>query len=341
MTRILIVRLGSLGDIVHAIPAAAALRDAFPRSRLDWIVDGRHRDILNLVPFITNRVVLHSRSRASWRDIPHVVRELRRASYDIALDLQGLLKSAVLARASGAARVVGFAPAELRERTARPFYTDTYVTGATHVIEKNLTLARRVGGTTSDIRFPLELPGSAIVDEVRSRFGSGSGGRFALLNPGGAWPNKRWPPERFGTLARHLRDRHGLMSAVTWGPGEAQLASRVVETSGGAAVVAPETTIGDLAVLAREAVLMVTGDTGPLHLAAAVRTPIVGIYGPTDPKRNGPWTEADVSVSRFDVCQCHHRRQCRAAAWCLDSVAVEEVAAAVDRRLGSSRAPQP
>ena len=334
MTRILIVRLGSLGDIIHAIPAAAALRETFPQSCLDWAVDERNRDILDLVPFITGRVILRTQSRGSWRDLPRVIRDLRRASYDVALDLQGLLKSAILARASGARRVVGFAATELRERGARPFYTEAYSSGATHVIEKNLALVRRMGAETPITPFPLELPESTVTDQVRSLLGAGvTKDGFALLNPGAAWPNKRWPAERFGELARHLSTRHGLRSAVTWGPGESGLAQRVVEASAGAAVVAPETTVGDLAVLVREAALMVSGDTGPVHLAAAVATPIVGIYGPTDPRRNGPWAAADLSVSRFETCECHHRRRCHSASWCLERITVEEVATMVDRRL--------
>ena len=124
-------------------------------------------------------------------------------------------------------------------------------------------------------------------------------GAFAMINPGAGWPNKQWPAERFGALAAHLRDRHGLRSTVTWGPSERALAESVAHASNGAAAVAPATEIGDLLALARAASLCVAGDTGPAQLAAAVGTPVVGIFGPTNPARNGPWAADDTSVSRF------------------------------------------
>lgn len=332
--RILIVRLTSLGDIIHAVPVAAALRERFPDARLDWVVDERHRDLLDLVPVVDRRVVLPTRSLSAWRAVAATVRDLRERQYDVAIDLQGLLKSAVIARASGARRVIGFPSAHLRERTARPFYTETHdPAGATHVIAKNLALVAPLGVATQAYRFPIDAPASRVPAEVRRRLGLANDGPFALVNPGAAWPNKRWPPERFGAVAKLLRDRHGLASAVLWGPGEESLAREVAQASGGAAQVAPETSIADLVALGRAATLMVSGDTGPLHIAAAVGTPIVGIYGPTDPARNGPWASADVTVSRCDACCCHHRRRCRAPSWCIGEIAVEEVTAAVDARL--------
>ena len=141
-----------------------------------------------------------------------------------------------------------------------------------------------------------------------------TGGQFALLNPGAAWPNKRWPPLRLAGLATALRQRHGLMSVVLWGPGERELADAVVAGSLGAAVLSPPTSIADIVALARSASVMVSGDTGPTHLGAAVGTPMVGIYGPTRPERNGPWRPEDVTVSRAGVCRCHHLRRCRARA---------------------------
>jgi heptosyltransferase-1 len=186
------------------------------------------------------------------------------------------------------------------------------------------------------VDFPLARPQSAAASAVRATVGSGD---FALINPGAAWPNKRWPADRFGELAAFLREICGLRSVVLWGPGEQELASHVASASSGAAVVAPPTRIADVIALAREASLMVSGDTGPLHLAAAVQTPVVAIMGPTNPQRNGPWAAADVTVSRFESCGCHYERRCRQPSWCLGAVSVSEVAAAVQRRLGMRTGP--
>jgi ADP-heptose:LPS heptosyltransferase len=155
------------------------------------------------------------------------------------------------------------------------------------------------------------------------------------VNPGGGWPNKRWPAERFGDVAGSLAERHSLLPVVLWGPGEESLAHRIVDTSYGAAVMAPPTNVGDLVALARGARLMVSGDTGPVQLAAAVGTPVVAIFGPTDPARNGPWGAADISLSRFDDCLCHYRRRCRRSRPCIEDISAEDVSGAIDRRLAA------
>ncbi|HEY7791741.1 MAG TPA: glycosyltransferase family 9 protein [Vicinamibacterales bacterium] len=331
MHRILIVRLGSLGDIVHALPVAAALRRTFPRARIDWLVSARHRELLDLVSVIDRRVVFGGSSGAL-----DVVRYLRAERYDVALDLQGLLKSAVLARASGAARVIGFSRRHLREPFARPLYTEVQsADGTTHVIDKSLALVRAIGVHDPAVEFPIDEVPATTVDQVRQQLPVESGGRFVIINPGAAWPNKRWPPARLGAVAAAIRDRHGLPSVVLWGPGERDLATGVVEHARGAAVVAPETTMADLVALARAAQLFISGDTGPLHLAAAVGAPIVGIYGPTAAERNGPWAADDVTVSRTAVCACRELRQCRRDRCCLEGIEVDEVLDAVRRRLAA------
>jgi len=328
---ILIVRLGALGDIVHAVPAAAALRHAFPDARIDWLVEARHRPMVDLVSVIDRAVVLERASIAAWIDIARRMREVR---YDVAIDFQGLMKSAVLARASGARRVIGFSIWHLREKGARPFYSETYrdTPGerADHVVRRNLALLRSLGVNDLTIRFPLADVQSRALDEIHAALGGEH--PFALINPGAAWPNKRWPPERFGDVAAFLRDIRGLPSFVLWGPGEEGLAGAVVEQSNGAARVAPPTRVADLVALSRAASLMVSGDTGPLHIAAAVGTPTVSLFGPTDPQRNGPWNPDDVAVSRYGVCGCHYERRCRKAEWCLESVDVAEVTAAIQQR---------
>ncbi len=331
MTRILIVKLGALGDVVHAIPVAAALRRAFPSARIDWLVSPKHREILDLVPVIDRRLAINDARMIA------AVRELRSNNYDVAIDLQGLIKSAVLARASGAPRVVGFTSRYARERLASWLYTEAYDPGGggmyhideRNVVYTNLGILRMFGIDASEPEFPIDRAESP----VAAALAANAGGRYAILNPGAAWPNKRWMPQRFGAVAAELRRRRALPSIVVWGPGEESIAAEVAAASGGAAMVAPRTTIADLVALARGASLYLAGDTGPAHIAAAVGTPIVGIYGPTRPSRNGPWAKADVTVSRADVCQCHHLRQCKLKTMCLEDIQVAEVVAAVERRL--------
>ncbi len=343
MQRVLIVRLGALGDIVHAVPVAAALRRAYPAARIDWLVSARHRDILDLVPVIDRRLVINDRSRTSGgAGLWAAVGELRRQRYDVAIDLQGLIKSAVLARSSGAGRVVGFSSAYARESMARLFYTDAYDGGRgglfdpremRHLVAINLQVLGLLGITPGPPEFPIDRVDSATARRAADQ----TSGRYALLNTGAAWPNKRWPPDRFAQVALALHERHGLMSVVLWGPGEEGLAQETVARSSGAAVATPATTIADVVALARGASVMVSGDTGPTHIASAVGTPIVGIYGPTRPVRNGPMSPDDLWVSRDDVCQCHHLRRCKLDRMCLLDIEVAEVVSAVERRLAAGR----
>jgi lipopolysaccharide heptosyltransferase I len=319
--RFLIVRLGSLGDVVHAIPAAAALRARYPGARIDWVVDPRYAGLVGMVDGIDRVIPLDPRQ--GWRQLLKTARELRHERYEAAIDLQGLIKSAALARAAGARRTVGFARAHLREPLASAFYTEAHgVSDELHVIHQGVALMQSLGVEQRTVAFPLRLPAT-------------SPGGYVLINPGAAWPNKRWPPERFGQLAAAIRDRCRLASVVLWGPGEETAASAVVTASRGAATLAPPTRITEIAAIAKRASLMVSGDTGPLHVAAAVGTPIVALFGPTRSERNGPWAAGDISISRYEQCVCHYERRCRRPRPCIDDISVNEVVAAVERRIAA------
>lgn len=329
--RFLIVRLGSLGDVVHAIPAVAVLKKRHPDAAIDWVVDPRYVDLVRLVT-VVDRVIPFDPRRGALA-FPTMIRTLRRVGYEAAIDLQGLVKSAALSRMIGAARVIGFPRAHLREPLARFLYSETPDPGdAPHVIQKGMALMRALGVSESSIEFPLAVPRSSAAAVVSARFGSSA---YALVNPGAAWPNKRWPVDRFGALAAAIRERRGLGSLVLWGPGEEAMASAVVAASRGAAELAPPTTITDIVAIAKGASLMVSGDTGPLHIAAAVGLPIVALFGPTRADRNGPWSPSDISLSRFDQCVCHYERRCRRSQPCIDDISVDEVMAAVERRIAA------
>jgi ADP-heptose:LPS heptosyltransferase len=236
--------------------------------------------------------------------------------------------------------VIGFSSSYARERAARLFYTDAYDPGrgglydrreTRHVVAINLGVLERLDVAAPAVEFPIE----DVASEAARRIADQTRGRYALLNPGAAWPNKRWPPQRLAALAVHLRDRHSLASLVLWGPDEVALAAAVVASADGAAVMSPKTSIADVVALIRHAAVMVSGDTGPTHIATALGTPLVGIYGPTRPSRNGPMSPLDITVSRDTICQCHHLRRCRLDRMCLLDIAVADVVDAVDRRLAA------
>ena len=329
----LLVRLGSLGDVIHAIPTAAALRAHDSGARVDWLVDPRYADVVRMVRGIDHVIPLDPRD--DKLRLLATLSALRRTRYDVVFDVQGLIKSAALTWLTGAKRTFGMPRAHLREKAAQMFYTDTPDLGdVTHVIDKGLALVAHMGVRPATPAFPLDIPASGPAREVVARHRAG----FVLLNPGAAWPNKQWPADRFGALAVRVRAEHGLPSVVLWGPAERERAEQVVAASEGAATLAPETRITDIFAMARAARLVVSGDTGPLHIACAVGTPVVALFGPTSAGRNGPWSLDDRVIARTSECECLYQRQCRRATRCIDDIPAVEVVTAVADRLSLVRA---
>jgi lipopolysaccharide heptosyltransferase I len=348
--KILIVRLSALGDIVHALPVLAAIKQAMPDAQVDWLVEENYASILSIASGLHRRIIVRAKRSFATPDAISfggltgyhaAAKFLWNQDYDVALDLQGLIKSSIWARISFADRVIGFDAPNLREPQAAFLYSETVTpTGrqasgpaGPHVIQKNLSILSALGITPGGIEMPVTPAASE--DTTAAIETAGGPMKYIVLNPGAAWPNKRWPPERFGALAATLYEHSGLRSLVTWGPLERDLANTVVAASSGAAAAAPATSVSDLAVLMRDAALVVSGDTGPLHIAAAMGTPLVGLYGPTWPERNGPWDPRDVVISRANVCVCHHKRQCLRGSPCINEITIQEVVTASEHRLMS------
>ncbi|MEN3330732.1 MAG: heptosyltransferase [Blastocatellia bacterium] len=326
--RIVIVKLSAIGDVVHALPAVAALRRVLPDARLAWVVEKRAAAILQDSPVIDELIEIDTRawrkrltSRATLVDMRERLAVLRgHSGIDIAIDFQGLLKSGLVTKATQSRRRIGFEKADLREPLSRLFLTEQVATSRfQHVIDKNLALARAAVEDLSEngqaafaanaYEFPIAL--SADDERYAEEAANHRAARFAILNPGGGWPTKLWPAVRFGELADHLYEQHGIVSYVTYGPGEEELAQVVAShaRSGAAQLIA--STLKQFGALARRAALFVGGDTGPLHLAAAAGTAVVGIYGPTSPERNGPFNPQDITVGRDLWCRTAcHRRAC-------------------------------
>jgi heptosyltransferase I len=331
--RFLLVRLSSLGDVIHALPAASALRDAFPEARIDWVIDPRWKRLLEGNPDLTE-VIAHDRKRAGG--ITSSIRALRAARYTCAIDFQGLYKSALLALASGAPRRIGFQSSYAREGLVSMLYTDRLNPRGPHKVDHNLTLVERAGARLGQPRFPLAI--RAEDEEIVSRaLNEHNLTEFYVLNPGGGWLSKCWPAERYGELHRRLAERYRRRAVVSFGPGEDDLARSVIRAAGDSAPVAIPLALGPLMVLLRRAKLVVSADTGPLHLASALGTPVVGLFGPTDPARNGPYSASDISgdisVRNPSNALTTYRRGASYSAAML-SITVEQVLDAVERRMG-------
>ena len=331
--RLLLVRLGSLGDVIHALPAAAALRDAYPSARIDWAIAPVWARILEGNPDL-NEAIPFDRKTA-W-GVAATIRKLRAARYTCAIDFQGLYKSALLAFFSGAPRRMGFASSYAREGLAALCYTETFNPRGPHKVDHNLTLAVAAGAQASRTpRFPLSI--RAEDEEATDReLSSRNISDFFVLNPSGGWRSKCWPPERYGQLHRALTERYPWRGIVTFGPGEEHLARAVIEAAGNAPPVALPLKLGPLMALFRRAKIVVSADTGPLHLASALGAPVVGLYGPTDPSRNGPFSPEDVIVRNPGSSETTYDRGASYSPAML-SITVEQVTSAVERRIGSRR----
>lgn len=282
--RLLVLRLSALGDVIHTIPAVALLRDALPDTRIQWVVEAPYRELVEIVAdveAIPVRMKAWSRTLlASRRDIRQATRSMRGA--DIAVDFQGLIKSAALAGLSRAPQRYGFDANAIREKAALLFLNERVaVDTSRHVIEQNLQLARALAPGAAAGRAYWERYPQPLTDDLR--------GAVVLL-PGAGKANKLWPVERFREIARHVGDR----ALAVWGPGERPLAEAI------GARVAPPTTVRELAWILQHAAVVIGGDTGPLHLATAFGTPVIGLYGPTNPRRNGPYGQLDRCVNHYD-----------------------------------------
>jgi len=335
--RFLLVRLGSMGDVIHALPAASALRDTFPGARIDWLIDPKWKRLLEGNPDLSEIVTL---DRKSASGLAGARGQLRNAGYTCAIDFQALYKSAILSWLSGAPKRVGFQSSYAREGLAALFYTDRLNPRGAHKVDHNLTLAQFAGAKNPQPRFPVVIrpeDEQTAAGEL-AKNGIKEGEPFFILNPGGGWKSKCWPAERYGELHTALAKKLGWRGVVTYGPGEEFLARLAVNSAAAPPPAAILLALGPLMAAMRRARFVVSADTGPLHLTAALGTPVVGLFGPTDPARNGPYAvdRARRAVVRNPSnCETTYQRGADYAPSML-SITAEQVGAAVDRLLERS-----
>jgi heptosyltransferase-1 len=283
--RFLVLRLGSLGDIVHTFPAVAGLRESFPHAEITWLTHPRWISLVESSSLASEVWPVESRSMES---VSAVIRRLRQTHWDAAIDYQGLWKTALLPLMGRVKRRIGFSSETIREFGVPLLYTDRVRCTTVHIADQNGELSLRAGAHRGTSEFTLRV--SSDDESEVSSFLRGAGlDRYIVLSPGGGWRSKCWPPDRFGELCRRIRQSLGLRCVVNYGPGEDGLADAVRAASRDSAPLLYNGEPGPLMALLRNALCIVGGDTGPLHLAIALGTPAVALYGPTDPARNGPY----------------------------------------------------
>lgn len=300
---LVIVKLSALGDVVHALPVAATLRASLPAARITWVVERHESVVLDGHPAIDEIVTVDTRA---WRRVrglaglaaaaarmAALARRLREGRFDVAIDPQGLIKSGILVAATRAPLRIGFHRAHCREPLSALFTNRRVTPPATarHVVDQYLALLAPLGIVDPVRTFPLlaNPAAEAAIDEAFAAAGLKPHDRVVVLNPGAGRADKRWPVERFRSLAARLATEAAAHVLVVWGPGEESAARAIAGPSGGRVVLAPPTDVHQLVAVLRRASVLVAADTGPLHIAAALGTPCVGLYGPTRAERNGPY----------------------------------------------------
>lgn len=343
LRKVLAIRLSSIGDIVHALPAVSALGETYPEAEITWAIERRYAGLLEANPFVRRVIPLDTlgwrkrfASAQTLREIAAALRALREHRFDAVIDFQGLLKTGLISRLCRSPRRIGYAKTRHREPGVGLFYTEEARAAAgTHVIYENLALVERLGARASSWKFP--LPRNAN-DEKYAESSLSEIGDFILVSPGGGWIAKRWPPASYAALVARVTQRAPLAAfaiVLTGSPAEERDIRAILENSGGKRAYYVPATVGQYIALARRARLFIGGDTGPMHLAAALGTPVVALMGPTDPARNGPFSPVDIALS--NRAPVNHTRRSKAQQF-LEGISVGEVIAAAELRLTRAHA---
>ncbi len=338
MLRVLITRLSAVGDCIHTMPLVHALRRKYPAAFIAWVTQPGPATLLEEYPGLNQVIVVRRDWWKSLSSIQNIRRQLRSLKFDVAIDPQGLTKSSALGWLSDANQRIGFTGPQGRELSVW-LNTELVEPTVEHVVDRYLQLlSPLLGSDTIEARFELPIKSHETVERFlqQARFGS----HFAILNPGAGWDSKIWPANRFGQLAKYLGNQHQMPSVVVWaGDRERRWAELIVAESGGHAWLAPSTTLPELATLMHRADFCVAADTGPLHLAAAVGTRCIGLYGTTRPAISGPYGNGHLTVQAFY--QDGTSRQRRTASnTAMRAIDVPTVAQACDQMLSQLRTPQ-
>jgi len=340
--RLLIVKLSSLGDVVHALPTLAALRRASPDAHIAWLVGPAAAGILAGHPMLDATFVWRGDATPA---APHtealtstlaLARRLRAQRFDAALDLQGLLRSAVLAYLSGARRRVGF---RNFQEGAFLFNTERAISDRKdiHAVFGYLAFAAHLGAPTDVIEFPFpDSPGAG--KRLDALLAPAAGKPLVALIPDASWPTKRWPTERFALVADALAD-DGAACVIIGGDASGPAADEILRRAESHPInAAGRTLLPDLPALFRRCALAVANDSGPMHIAAAVGRPVVALFGPTSPVRTGPFGDGHAVIRAPVPCLDCHRRRCSDLR-CMTGIPVDQVVDAARRMLRDSPRP--
>jgi lipopolysaccharide heptosyltransferase I len=341
MNRILIVKLGSIGDVVHALPVLRTIRHNLPEAYIAWIIEDKAKEILDGNKDINKVITINTKkwrkrlNISTLKEIFSIVKALREDRFDAAIDLQGLLKSGVISILSGAKTTIGFDSKNCREYL-NILFTNKKISSSdkdVHVVDKNLSLLKPFG--FKEIKKEFSLSYSPEDDEYINEFFKKNGvGKKPIIavNPGAGWKTKEWGIKNYAEMCNRIIKEIDADVILTWGPGEDAMIKGVTASMSCSPLVAPPTSLGQLIALLKRCRLFVGGDTGPLHIAAALKIPTVAIYGPSSPQRNGPYGDNHIIVHKKIECSGCYKRNCDILK-CIKMISVDDVFLAVNRQL--------
>lgn len=333
--KILIVKLGAVGDVVHTLPALHSLRKSFPHAFIAWAVERKSMDVVTGNPDLDEVIIFERKELqkifkgdglfAAYRFFKEFASKLKGYDFDLVIDFQTLLKSGIITFSSGAKKRIGF---DKWRELNRTFTNERVKAVSRHTVDKYLELVDAAGARPdkSPIKIAYSSEDASYVEGFlnEKKLADKS---WVAINPGASWTSKLWPVERFADLCDILEDS-GIPVVVVWGPGEERLVDGIVGATRSRPKVAPSTSIKQLACLLERSSLYIGGDTGPMHMAVAMGTPVVGIFGPSDPERNGPYGEGHIVLQAdIDCIKCWKKR-CSSME-CMNNVSAQDVADAV------------
>lgn len=329
---ILIIKPSSLGDIIDALPAVGAIRRRFPAARISWLVKSEWAAILKGHHAIDEVIAVPFR----WGEVLHLIRAVRKHPFDLVVDLQGLLRSAALGYATGASVRIGFAAA----REGAPwFYTDRVPVpeGVVHAVDRYRMAAKTLGCDSETVGFDIPTSPELMTNVRRllSEEGLTESVPFALIHPTARWESKKWEPTRFAELADWVVREKKLSVVFVGSKGEREEVDSILQQMKQTAInMAGKTTLPELAQFIRQAQFFICNDSGPMHLAAAVGTPVVALFGPTDPRKIGPYGAGHTVIRKEIGCGGCSRNRCVRGNECMKAISVDEVVRAIEKRGG-------
>jgi heptosyltransferase I len=322
--KILIVKPSSLGDVVHSLPFLNAMKTCFPEAEIHWVIAKGLEDLLAGNPMIERLWVIN---KDAWKKIDNakntvaemrnLFKGLKKEKFDLVIDLQGLLRSGIITKSTGAPVRIGFQ--EAREGS-RFFYTHKVKGGKdVHAVDRYLKIPLSLGCDIARVSFPFSPEPSSPFTSHLLTFNLS--GEYAVIVPGARWKTKKWPPEKFGELASRLP----MQSIIVGSKADRDIAGLIVSLSEGKAIsLAGKTSLPELIAIIRKAKFVISNDSGPMHIAAALGIPVFAIFGPTDPQRTGPYGKGHTIIRTEEPCAPCFKKTCEDVK-CLEGLSVDKV----------------